>query len=386
MNASSRLIPCGLWRISLGLLVLLGAGPAGPSAEEPVPLPRSADNPIQLAYDPAETLKAVVRRLLGPEAGSPPFRTGELQIRSDVGGQWLKEVFAPLSAPECRPILEHFHIPLPGNAGAALPAVWLDDRPIAAVTGKELVLPVRLGRSAPGERERLEQTGLFDFEVALTGELVRLQGVGRSGDSPADPLLRLSRAARLEGAARIVAAALMAQGAKVDPQAMGAGLLALDQGLAGIPGPFLEAAASDSLRRALIVTFVEDGRRWALFQFLRGGASAMAAALRQPVSIDGLISPGLAPDAPPPVREGCSLGPRGASALLAGTDDPAWVNNLIGDRWNLAENGQISVRLLFRNPGAAEQASADLSRNGLSWRQNGVFLESRIPLPAPSKK
>ena len=361
-------------RVLVGALALLAASPAA-RAQTPPPAP--------VETSPADLATRAGTRLGGEfDLGALPVRASSEAERRAAAARWLDEAFAPLTAPECAPALRAAGIP----AAAAAPA-WPEGRPIAAAPGADAILaPPSAPPAGPDEVAALRTTGVLPWELALTGEYARLVAARKAGPPAKDPLLRLARAARLEGTARLAGIVVAARGAGVDPGSLGAAALALDRGGAGLAAA---PAGLDPVRRALFRTMVDDGRRWALFWFLRAGWSGVGAALERPASgLGDLARPGARPSAAAGPATGCRLGPRGAAALAGADDDAPWNAAIVADAWNVDPRGRLVGLLAFDDEGAAVRAAADLAERGATVRRTKTWLAVSPPtrIKAGTKK
>lgn len=336
--------------------------------------------PVAVPAVPPEALVQRIGDRLGGEfkAGALPSRTAPAGERQSAALGWLDEVFAPLSAPECAPVLASFGI-APG--GSSAPGLLLAvDRPVAAPPGADpLLLPEQLAPQGPDEAEYLRTTGLLPFEIALGGEYARVVAGRHAGPAPRDGMLRLVRAARLEGVARLAGIALALRGLDVDLADVGAAALATDHDRAGIPRALSGKVARDPVRAALLRVFHDDGLRWALFHYLRGGFSAVAGALERPAaSPDTLLRPGLSRREPAQAPAGCRLGARASVALLTRDGDAAgWVDGVVADRWSLDPDRRPRVWLAFESEHAAARALTALAAEAVEAQQEGAILRAR---------
>ena len=344
------------------------AGPPPPQ-EEAVPL-------VTISVSPRDLLDAVPARLdLFPERrGTDEGRVAvgdEAAVRAGAAA-WINELLAPLlDQKACRALLPRLGIRARSPDEISVAAAFPGARPIAAgPDASRILVPESVPAVTPKDLEFFRASGLLPFEVSLTGEWARQAAARHAGPVPRDPLLRSARAARLEGVARLAGLIVTASGTNVDPVELGQSLLALDQDRAGWPRDELAGGIASSLgdpvSRALLKMFVEDGVRWALMHYLRGGPDALAAALERPgVGPEGLLRPGARRRSPGGRPPGCRLGPRGAAALLLGEDDPIWVADLVEDSFVIRDGGSILGWLGFESAGGAKRAADDLAQRGL---------------------
>ncbi len=336
--------------------------PPGPPDRGQAAAPADAADPddedVAIIGTEPRTLVPRMGRVLGGEfdAGELPSRVAAAGERQAAALRWLDEVFAPLAAPECAPVLRAGRIPAAAApvAGFAIAV----DRPVAAPpTGAPLLVPEALAPLRGPEIEWFRRTGETPFEVALAGEYARALAARHAGPAPQDGLLRLARAARLEGTARLAGIAIALRAANVDVADVGAAALGADDEKAGLPRALTGAAAGDPVRAALVQVFHEDGLRWALYQYLRGGFSAVAAALERPAAgLETLLRPGMVRRTPPPPA-GCALGARASAALLTGRADEGWADSLVADRWTAGPGGALHAWLAFEDAHAAGLAA-----------------------------
>jgi hypothetical protein len=165
-------------------------------------------------------------------------------------------------------------------------------------------------------------------------------------------------------------------GTGVDPREVGSGLLALDQDRVGWPRAATIAGASDPLRTALLRALLEDGLRWAVYHYSRGGVIGLLAGLERPASPAELVRPGVLRTPPEAMPEGCRLGPRGAAALYGGDDDASWVGDLLADSARVGPTGEILVSLSFESANGAEGAAETLRGRGASVEAAGSTLRA----------
>jgi hypothetical protein len=375
-------------RVAAALALL--AAPAA-TAGDPGPVPAdgvgdgsaAAQAQARTSIVPRE-LVAVARRRFGGEfarevkatdAGEPDRRAAALK--------WLDEALAPLADPRCAPVLRAAHLAAPAVL-TPTKAVLGSQRPVAAPALKpEVLVPPSLQPLSADEVEKFRTTGLLPFEIALSGEIARAIGAEHAGPAPADGVLRLSRAARLEGTARLAGIIMELRGAGLDPTDLGIGLLAADKDEAGLPRTLSAAVPDDAVRRALVTTYYDDGLRWALYHHLRGGLSEVVAALERPgVGPDVLLRPGLS-RARPGVPDGCRLGPRAAVALLTGYDDPPWLDTLVTDSSVADPKAGLVVTLGFEDERSASRAQLDLQGQGYAPRRDGTVVRCSPKLTGP---
>lgn len=298
------------------------------------------------------------------EGEAVPVRETTISARRAAAAIGLADALAPLSAPACEPLLRQLGIP--AAAPAALAAVWPEEFPAAVPGIVSLLVPERLGPASAADLEFFHSTGLLPFEVALAGEWMRAVGTGHAGPAPGDPSLRAARAARLEGAARLAGIVVSAARTRIDPRQLGGTLLQLDTDRAGWPRAATLEVAGDPLRRALLRQFFEDGLRWATFHYVKNGLVGLLAALERPAGPYELQRPGVTRTASESQAPGCRLGPRAAAVLAAGSDDGAWVSELVEDEASAGPGGTVRVRLRFDSPVAAAEAAEAVRRRGAS--------------------
>lgn len=360
----------------LGVICLLvatapGAATGAEQEDPPAPGPGAPITRVDVA---PQQLVTRVGRLLGEEfaVGEVPWRTSDGAARAAAARRWQVEAFAVLDDPACAPVLRAAGIP-PG-ANPAPGAAWPEARPIAAApAGDVLLLPPEVPLVTTDDAARLRATGLLPFEIALAGEYARVVGARHAGPAPRDPLLRLARLARLEGTARLAGITLALRGANLDPRVLGVATLSADRDESGLPRAVVAPAVSDPVRSALIETALEDGFRWALYQYLRGGLTGVLAALERPGGSPAeLLRPGLA-RVPAALPAGCRVGPRASAALLTGATDTPWVDALLADAWSI-EKGAALAALAFEDDRSAARAGDELRRGGWEVRQEGPVL------------
>jgi len=361
-------------RAALLALALAGGSFAGAAPEVPVPgaAPPAEEGPAVApqTFTPKDLVDAVPGRLGINWKGAPlAARETGPGARRAAAAIGLADALAPLADPACGALLEA--IGLPPAAPATLADAWPEDRPAALPGSPVLLVPDRVAPLPEPDAEFLRATGVLPLEVALTGEWLRAVGSQHAGPAPADPLLRAARAARLEGAARLAGIVVSIAGTGVDPREVGSGLLALDQDRASWPRAATIAAAGDPLRAALVRALLEDGLRWAVFHYARGGVVGLLAALERPAGPAELVRPGIVRPVPEGVPSGCHLGPRAAAALYGGDHDAPWVSGLLADTAQRGAGGEIVVTLSFEAPAAAEEAAAAIRSRGGSAEVSG---------------
>ncbi len=347
--------------------------PAPPAAAE------EGSRPVAVtAVAPASLVASAARRLGGEFAKADiPTKLATVAERSRAAARWLDEVFAPLANPACAKVLAAVGATAPGPGGTAAPPLPAD-RPIAtAPDARTILTPAELAPLTEDDVQRLHALGLLPFEVAVAGECARVVAAQHAGPAPADPLLRLSRASRLEGVARLAGLVLSTRAANVEVSELGLAALSVDRDDAGLPRRSLAEAAGDPVRRAMLRTLFDDGLRWALFHYLKGGFVEVLAALERPgAGPEALLRPGARRR--PPVAEGCRLGPRGAAALITGDDEPSWVQTLVADQWGQDSEGRVTVRLWFEDEASATRVQTEMAQRNLSLERQGVELSAAL--------
>jgi hypothetical protein len=348
-------------------LALAGGSLAGAAPEAPP----AAPSPLV----PKDLVAAVPGRLGINWKGAPLVARetgpGARRAAAAIG---LADALAPLADPACGALLAA--IGLPPAAPAMLAEEWPPDRPAALPGSPVLLVPDQLPPVPEPDAEFLRATGVLPIEVALTGEWLRAIGSQHAGPAPADPLLRAARAARLEGAARLAGIVVSIAGTGVDPREVGSGLLALDQDRASWPRAATIEAAGDPLRSALVRALLEDGLRWAVYHYARGGLVGLLAALERPAGPAELIRPGVVRPVPDGVPRGCHLGPRAAAALYGGDHDATWVADLLADAAQTGTGGEVVVTLFLDAPPAAEEAAEALRARGASAEVSGATVRA----------
>jgi hypothetical protein len=330
-------------------------------------------------------LTPVTARRLGEEFARAEFvnRDSTPAERVAAAQRWIDEVFAPLTDPSCREVLiaagaaQARHVTVSETAFAA-------GRPLAAPPrAREILIPRELPPQTADEVSQLKAFGLLPYEVALAGECARVVGATRAGPPPVDPLSRLTRAARLEGAARLAGFVLVARGARLEPAQVGLAALSGERDEAGLPRRSIVETGLVPVQRAMLRTFFEDGLRWALFHYLKGGFGDLLAALERPAEgPETLLRPGV--NRPRPAGSGaCRLGPRGAAALLTGQDETDWVDRLVADRWESEGPDRVVVRLWFEDEAGAIGAQDDLSHLGLVVQIENAVLTAHLRRARP---
>ncbi len=355
--------------------VQVGEPPDGTAIAPASPKDQGAPS-VAIDVTPRDLLDAVPGRL----DLFPAHRRIDDEIIVTGGGEtsrkgaaaWIGELLAPLLEQDaCRALSSRLGIQGSVSATAALARAFPASRPIASgPEAARLLVPDTMPPVSASDLEFFRASGLFPVEVALTGEWARMAAARHAGPVPRDPLLRAARAARLEGVARLAGLMVTVGGSNLDPADLGTSLLALDRDLAGWPRDELTRAVSsafgDPVSRALVKMYVEDGVRWALMHYLRGGPEALAEALERPgIGPEGLLRPGARRPAPRGRPPGCRVGPRGAAALLLGDDDPVWVADLVEDSFAPGANGSVLGWLGFESAASAARAADDLVRHGL---------------------
>ncbi len=345
---------------------------AAPDESDRVPSPIS----------PRQLLQEVPARL-GGEFIKPAVtgRDASDSERRAAAAMWLSDVFAPIAHPPCVPVLAAFgRDPRPPDA-AVLGAMFPAGRPIAMRTGEALLVPSELPNQVVSDAEYLSATGVLPFEVALTGEWARCVGAARTGPPARDPLLRLSRAARLEGVARLAGIFVALQGSGVSPSSLGSALMQADSGRSGWPQTPLRDVVADPVARALLITYFEDGLRWATVQFLSGRWAGLMASLEKPgVGPEALLGARPTASSLPVTADQCRLGPRGAVALLAATAQPGWLTQIISDISSVAANGAV-LQLQFDSAAAAERAATEIREWGYPTQSDGTGVTVRPRTP-----
>lgn len=349
---------------------------ATPDESEIVPSPAT---PRQLLLD--------VPARLGSEFIAPQVtaRDASDAERRAAAAMWLSDVFSPLAQSSCVPVLTAFgRDPRPPDA-AALAALFPTGRPIALSTGETLLVPGQLPDQAASDAEYLHATGVLPFEVALTGEWARYVGAVHTGPAARDPLLRLSRAARLEGVARLAGIFVSLQGIGVSPASLGSGLLEADTGRSGWPRTPLQDEVTDPVPRALLTTFFEDGLRWATVQYLSGRWAGLMASLEKPgVGPEALFGARPAARSPAVSGDQCRLGPRGAVALLSASAQPDWLTQIVSDTSSAGAGGAV-LQLQFDSGIAAARAAAEIREWGYPTQsaETGVTVRPISPGSPP---
>ncbi len=297
------------------------------------------------------------------------LREAPASVRKAAAALWVREALAPLETPACVEVLERLGISTDSDARRWV-TLFDSSRPVARAPGaRELLLPEALAAQDDAALELLRATGLLPFEIALSGEWARVVAARHLGPPVTDPVLRASRAARLEGVARLAGILVALHGARIDPQSLGRGLVLLDRDRVAFSREALIARASHPVERALIETFVEDGLRWAIYEYLKGGETGLLAALERPfVTPAELMRPGMRRRGLKSDPSACSLGPRAAAALVTGRNDEGWASALIGDAFSLASAAAVTGRLAFETEHEAERARVRLKALGVSVR------------------
>lgn len=357
-------------------------------AQEPVSEPTI---PLRPAIPTPRALLDDLPSKFGAELAQAPTvgREASVAERRAAAARWLDELFAPLDTPACRAVLAAFGHGAARPDSKTLAEQFPAGRPIAeAPQGTVILLPAQLEPITTEDAELLRETGMLSFEVALSGEWARYVGAVHAGPALADATLRLTRAARLEGLARLTATALLLQGRGVRPDLVGAQLLDADADGAGWPRAAVQEAASDPVARALVDTFFVDGPEWALVQYLRGGLPAILAGLERP-SVTPRELLGAAPAAlPAPMVSSCKLGPRGAAALVGAAPDRSWIRQIAAEESGPVGTAMV-VRLLFENEEAATRAAGDLSTLSAppsrEISREGSLVTVRSTVAAPPK-
>lgn len=381
---NGRLAAMVVLSAALGAVFGAEAPPAPPAA------PAAEDRPVAVAaVDPAGLTAAAAQRL-GDEFTGADIRargTGPAD-RAASAARWLGEVFAPATDPACLSVLAASGLSNARSGGE--PARTLPpDRPVAAAPGAgEILVPQTLPPVTEDDVRHLRAFGLLPYEVALAGECARVVGARHAGPPPKDPVLRLTRAARLEGVARLAGLVLSTRAAGIEVADLGLAALSGDRDAVGLPRRSLQDAASDPVRRALLRTFFDDGLRWALFHYLKGGFREVLAALERPgASPASLLRPGRSHASPPLPAGACSLGPRGAAALLTGDDEAIWAPTVVADAWALDAQGRVKVQLWFDDEASATAAQGDLAKRGLSVERSEAALSALLrPARRPESK
>ncbi|HHN73823.1 MAG TPA: hypothetical protein ENK10_01200 [Acidobacteria bacterium] len=327
---------------------------------------------------PADLVEGIGERL------GPPFEGAEVAVRvASVGERrraarlQLAEAFFPLRGPRCSTVLERLALPVPDPA--RWDALVREGRPVADLERDELLVPAHLPAQSPADLELLSASGVLPFEVALTGEWARLVAARHLGPPPADPLLRMARAARLEGVARLAGMLLVLQGAGLDPQALGSALLATDRDRSGLwPRQAAAEVAANAAERAVIETFSSDGLRWAVFHYLRGGLPGLMAALERPVVRPAQLLHPLE-KVPPPPAGGCRPGPRVAEALVWGDPAPGWAADLLEHELIAGAGGGVRLVLRFASSSAAQRACGLLGGRQVPCQVQRDTLSAVLP-------
>jgi hypothetical protein len=333
---------------------------------------------------PLVLLEAVPDRLGGEFVKKLDQRVKEAPVaeRRAAAAAWLAEIFAPLETPACRAVLNSLATPEPPPDLARLAEGFPESRPIAL---EQLLVPPEFPFPAAEDREFILATGLIPLEVALTGEWARLIGSVHAGPPPRDPLLRLTRAARLEGLARMAGVFVTVQGGGVAASDLGAGLLQADRDLAGLPRGSYEAAITGPIARALLLTVLEDGSRWVTLRFVAGGWPAVIAALERPNDRPSALYRLSAGTDAKLDSQGCRLGPRGVTALLVGDSEPSWTTQILDDV-SLVAGNQLRTELLLESDDAAVRVEQELIKQGYQpARQAARIMLTRIVAVTPSR-
>ncbi len=364
------------------LALALAAAPAAGAAPG-VPPPASAargaseDAASAASFAPKDLVASVPQRL-GINWKGPPLVARETgpAARRAAAAIGMADALAPLADPACSALL--VAIGLPQAAPAALAEAWPEDFPAALPGSIVLLVPGSVPPIPEQEVDFLRATGVLPVEVALTGEWLRAVGSQHAGPPPGDPVLRAARAARLEGTARLAGILVSIAGTGVDPRDVGSGLLALDRDRASWPRAATIEAAGDPVRAALMRELLEDGLRWAVFHYARGGLIGLLAALERPAGPAELVRPGSIRPLPEGVPPGCRLGPRAAAALYGGDYDADWVADLLADSAQVGEGGEIAVTLVFEAPPAAAEAAAALRSRGAVVELSGKTVRGTL--------
>lgn len=277
--------------------------------------------------------------------------------------RWLEEALAPLYDPACAPVLARLSVTPPsGETLERWAAAWPGGRPLAAAPAADVVLvPDKAPAVDRQALDLLSSAGVLPVEVALSGEIARVAAARHAGPSLRPALLRHARAARLEGVARLAGALITVRGGGVSPEGLGVHLLRADRDRVSWPRDTLLEGVGSQVPRALLRAVVEDGMRWALFHYLRGGEQGVLAALERPlVGPEQLLRPGRPETALPAdwPDGGCRLGPRGAAALVTGNDEPPWLEVLVAGTFVSTPDGGVEARLLFEDASASAAAAA----------------------------
>ncbi|MFN7964162.1 MAG: hypothetical protein U0V87_00530 [Acidobacteriota bacterium] len=370
-------------RALLSLPLIFAIVVAGLQASAQETKPDQRDEKIPAPASPRHLLEDVPARLGGEfVAQKINARESADSERRAAAALWLADVFSPLEPSACAAVLTAFgRDPHPPDKTLLAP-LFPAGRPIATRGGEVLLVPSELPAQEASDAEFLNATGVLPFEVSLTGEWARYVGAVHAGPPARDPLLRLSRAARLEGVARLAGIFVSLQGSGVAPASLGSALLAVDTGRSGWPQTPLRDSVSDPVARALLTTYFEDGLRWATVQYLSGRWTGLMSSLEKPgVGPEALF--GARPSAGSvPVGPGaCRLGPRGALALLDAAAQPEWLTQIISDQASTA-TGVTVLQLHFDSAAAAARAAAEIEGWGYQTRTEETIVTVRPRKPA----
>lgn len=375
----------------LPLLALLAcASPAAAQSEDPpedpsIEVERRTEELDAALVTPPKALAAEAAERLGWGDGEVDAREVPLERRRQAASGWLREALAPLATPACEGVLAAFGAA--GMPSGATLSDWADafpaDRPLAGAPGaRRMLVPERPPALDDASDELLRASGLFPVEVSLAGEAGRIAAAQHAGPPLKPALLRHARAARLEGAARLAGIVVALEGGGVDPADLGAQLLGADRGRVGWPAAALRERVDRPVARALLTGLVEDGLRWAVYHYLRGGERGLLAALERPaVGPESLLRPGrpaVRPEEPWP-EGGCRLGPRGAMALVLGQDEVPWLDALVADRFATRAD-HVEGRLLFDGPRSAAEAAQAIRARGADVTLSGSEVQLRRAL------
>ncbi|UCF66249.1 MAG: hypothetical protein JSV80_10655 [Acidobacteriota bacterium] len=344
-----------------------GESPPSPDPQTPGPIVRREPATKLLALDIISDIPA----RLGGELGEPDVTVepvGEERlgaIRQQATG-WMTETLAPLDDPACSFVREAFAIGSAAEIAARLSAAFPGQRALASAPGGEPVLiPEKLPVPDDEAMEWFASTGLLPAEIALSAEWARAVAARHSGPSPRDRLLRHARAARIEGVARLAALLVTLRRTGIEPRQLGVELLRADRDRASWDRAALLEAARTPLVGAFVRALLEDGMRWATYQYVRGGIPGLVAALERPaVGPEDLLRPGLRRRPLAAQAGGCRLGPRPMAALLIGTDDPAWIDTVEDAVLVAGEPQWWRGWLQLESVHAAESAAADMLAAG----------------------
>ena len=338
--------------------------------------------PAVVTSGPADLAASVGSRLGGPFDGMEvKVQSASVGERRGAVSALLTEAFAPLRAPACGEVLEALGRPAAPDS-SRWTALVEETAPVGSPRRDALLVPPRLPPQDAEALELLRASGVLPFEVTLTGEWARVVAAEHLGPPPKDPLLRLARVSRMEGAARLAGVALLFQGAGLDPRAMGLSLVETDRDRVGLPRERALALAANPVERAVLVTLLEDGLRWAAYHYLRGGYEELLAALERPfVTPAELLRPGVRLSWREEGGGVCHFGPRIAAALVTGDEDPSWIAGMAADRFEVTAEGDVEAVLTFIGEGEAAAAMPYLRGNASKATREGKLVRLRLTRP-----